>query len=871
MSDPFARLTAALGRRYTIERELGRGGMGTVYLAADLKHGRKVAIKILPPDLAAALGPARFLREIQIAARLSHPHILPLHDSGQAGGLLYYVMPYVEGESLRSRLAREKQLPVAEALEITRQVADALGSAHAAGVIHRDIKPENILLAGYPPRERDTTGGWHALLADFGVAKAFRADGADSDGKASESRTDTGLPIGTAAYASPEQAAGSRELDGRSDIYSLGCVLYEMLVGDPSNGGPTASELLEKRFAAPPPSTRRVRPEVPEWLDRAVTQALARNPAERFSSAAQFRHALAPSTVQAAAARSAAETSPAGVPKGRRLLWMAAGAAAIALIGAALAFLPRRTERLDPKRVVVAGFENRTGEASLDPVGDIATDYIARGLAVTRLLHEVYDARAAAREAGKAVRVDPAAGRDLGRKVGAGTVLWGSYYREGDSLHFEVQLLDVPSGRVILALEPALGPLSSPTKVVEVLRQRVMAAFGALFQTPGFEPWEAQSIPPTYEAYREFLAGYEAGWEFDSDRAVRHFRRAAALDSTYVGAKTALALELEENHDCAAADSIATLLGPIRDRLPPVDRGNLDWATAQCRGDVAGALEAGRSVIEAAPGSVGFVVLASVMALELFRPREALAILHRLDSRRRSLTGIPRGMYWGFQAGAYHQLGDYRRELEVLQEGGENPGTALAALGRVIEARQLGDTMLSSDDADGAQCLALELRAHGHLQDAQEMLDKVVTWYRAHPDADPGTSDHSPCLWLQLSALYHAGRYDEARADYERLAAADSSSVKARAGLGALAARRGNRPEVARIDQWLIHQTGSRGQAAYARARMAALLGNPEQAVALLRKAFDGGLLSRSSIHTDPDFESLRVYPPYRELMRSKG
>ena len=195
MSDPLARLTASLGRRYAVERELGRGGMGTVYLALDRKHGRPVAIKVLPRDLAAALGPERFLREIRIAAQLSHPHILPLHDSGEAGGVLYYVMPYVDGESLRDRLAREKQLPVAQALEIARQIADALSYAHAAGVIHRDIKPENILLAGYPPRDEGAAGARHALLADFGVAKALAGGG----GAADELRTDSGLPFGTVA------------------------------------------------------------------------------------------------------------------------------------------------------------------------------------------------------------------------------------------------------------------------------------------------------------------------------------------------------------------------------------------------------------------------------------------------------------------------------------------------------------------------------------------------------------------------------------------------------------------------------------------------------------------------------------------------
>src|SRR5262245_20561764 len=215
MSEPMERLARALEGRYAIERVLGAGGMATVYLARDLKHDRRVAIKVLRPELAAALGHDRFLREITTTASLRHPHILPLYDSGQADGFLFYVMPYVEGESLRDRLRREKQLPVDDALRIVREVADALGYAHARGVVHRDVKPENILLESR-----------HAVIADFGIARAISAAGG-------ESLTGTGLAIGTPAYMSPEQAGGDKQMDGRSDIYALGCVLYELLAGQP--------------------------------------------------------------------------------------------------------------------------------------------------------------------------------------------------------------------------------------------------------------------------------------------------------------------------------------------------------------------------------------------------------------------------------------------------------------------------------------------------------------------------------------------------------------------------------------------------------------------------------------------------------------
>lgn len=280
------RLAAALADRYRIERELGRGGMATVYLAEDLKHHRKVAIKVLRPELAAALGSDRFVREIETTAALHHPHILPLYDSGEAGGFLYYVMPYIEGESLRDRLNREKQLPLDDALQVAREVADALSYAHARGVIHRDIKPENILLES-----------GHATVADFGIAKAVMAAGA-------ETLTQTGMAIGTPKYMSPEQAAGEKDLDGRTDLYSLACVLYEMLTGQPPFTGPTVESVVRQHMMDPARPVSQLRPAVPPVIADVLTRALAKNPADRFSPAAHFAAALVtPATVLPAARR----------------------------------------------------------------------------------------------------------------------------------------------------------------------------------------------------------------------------------------------------------------------------------------------------------------------------------------------------------------------------------------------------------------------------------------------------------------------------------------------------------------------------------------------------------------------------------------
>ncbi|HET6795653.1 MAG TPA: serine/threonine-protein kinase, partial [Gemmatimonadales bacterium] len=272
--DAVARLTSALSDRYRVERELGQGGMATVYLAEDLRHGRRVAIKLLHPELSAILGSERFLAEIKVTANLQHPHILGLIDSGEADGLLYYVMPYVAGESLRARLGRERQLPVEEALRLSREVASALDYAHRQGVVHRDIKPENILL-------QDGA----ALVADFGIALAVHQAGGSR-------MTQTGMSLGTPAYMSPEQAMGDREIGARSDVYALGAMTYEMLAGEPPFTGPTSQAIVAKVLTEDPPPLRAKRPTVSGAVESAIFTALQKLPADRWGTAREFSDAL---------------------------------------------------------------------------------------------------------------------------------------------------------------------------------------------------------------------------------------------------------------------------------------------------------------------------------------------------------------------------------------------------------------------------------------------------------------------------------------------------------------------------------------------------------------------------------------------------
>jgi serine/threonine-protein kinase len=376
----IATIRAALADRYRVGEPLGSGGMATVLLAQDLKHQRPVAIKVLHPSLAAAVGAERFLREIGIAARLTHPHILGVHDSGQVGDLLFYVMPYVEGESLRDLLVREGQLGVDIAVRIAREVADALSFAHARGIVHRDIKPENILLSGD-----------HAVVADFGIARA-------ADSLAEAKITQPGMAIGTPAYMSPEQAYGDTDLDARSDLYSLACVLYEMLSGVTPFIGPTAAAMIAQRLTDKAPTLTSVRPGLPAGLSKAVARALAKDPRDRYPGTAEFAAAIAPNV-------SGEQPAP---------------------------FLPRS--------IAVLPFVNMSADAENEYFADGMTEEILNALA------RLPGLRVAARTSSFAFKGQSTDIRVVAEQLGVATVLEGSVRRSGPRIRVTAQLINAEDG-----------------------------------------------------------------------------------------------------------------------------------------------------------------------------------------------------------------------------------------------------------------------------------------------------------------------------------------------------------------------------------------------------------------------------------------
>jgi eukaryotic-like serine/threonine-protein kinase len=530
LGDDVTGFPASLAERYRLARELGRGGMATVYLVQDLKHDRPVALKVLHPELGAALGPERFLREIRIAARLRHPHIVPLYDSGNADGLLYYVMPYVEGESLRDRLRREPQLPVDEALGIAREVADALTHAHEHELIHRDIKPENILLEG-----------GHALVADFGIARAV-------GGTATTQLTVTGLAIGTPAYMSPEQAVGD-VVDVRTDIYALGCVLYEMLAGQPPFAAPTAQASIARRLTEPAPRIRLVRDAVPAHLEQAIMTALERAPTDRFPSAAIFRDALAGGS--GAPERSGRAEAQMGRRATRRRTKLALAAVVVLTLAVGTIALPRMG-RLRGGRAPVAAATVPTaavpGVAVL-PFRTVGADpglwhegivdllsYNLEGLGQLRKIDPVTVLTGWRRMGGSASNALTAEkAREVGRRLGSRYVVTGRAVQIGADVQLIAEVHDVESGEMRGAVR-ATRPADSASSLVdeltlELLRRNLLPTDGQ-YPPPSLSRATTSSLP----ALKAYLAGEREYRTAHYGDAVPHYQRAVEADSNFAPA-----------------------------------------------------------------------------------------------------------------------------------------------------------------------------------------------------------------------------------------------------------------------------------------------------------------------------------------------
>src|SRR6266705_575923 len=540
-------LSAALGDRDTIARVLGRSGTSTEYVAKDLRHSRPVAIKVLRPDVAAAIGAERFLREIAIVARLTHPHVLPLIDSGQADGSLYYVMPYVRGETLRERLVREQRLALKDALRIARELGAGLDYAHREGFVHRDVKPENVLLAD-----------GHAVLADFGIARAiFQAGG--------EHVTEVGLAIGTPEYMSPEQAAGDRELDGRCDVYALACVIYEMLAGEPPFSGGSARAVVAKHLSEPPPPLRARRPDAPAGVEQALARALAKDPADRFASVAEFATALE--------ATHAPDAAPTLVGKTR-----------------SLAVLP---------------FVNGSADPENEYLCDGVTDELINALT------KVEGLRIASRTSVFALKGKPQDIRAIGALLGVSAVLEGTVRKAGERLRITVQLTAADDGRNLWS-ERYDRLLDDVFAVHDEIARTIVSTLRTTFLADIADP-TPRRYTDNVQAYSLYLKGRYC-WNKRSQEgvleAIAYFEQAIAHDPGYTlaysGLSDSYALQVDyrgvpvtEGYELARRYALKAL--ELDDNLPEAHT-SLAWVQFAYDWDWEGAERSYRRALELNPG-----------------------------------------------------------------------------------------------------------------------------------------------------------------------------------------------------------------------------------------------------------------------------
>ncbi len=541
MTDPVAAaLGADLADRYRIERELGRGSAATVFLAQDLRHGRQVALKVLHSALGAALGVERFQREIRTQARLHHPNILPLFDSGEAGrGRLWYSMPYVEGGTLRDRLRRGGRLPVDQSIQLATQVAAALTYAHALGVVHRDIKPENIMLS--------VSG--HGLLTDFGIAYAVEDGGGPG---VARRLTETGVALGTPAYMSPEQSAGDEPVDSRSDIYSLAGVLFEMLAGVPPFTGPSARAVVARRLTEPPPSVRSLRPEVPAAVDAALRRAMARQPTDRFDSAAEFAAALVLALDQPLAAPGGGTPDPAATgvkPRPLRLTTLAMGV--LALLGVVGGVYGLRRFRSDPPPpAVTAAGPRMLAVLPFKNLGDSADQYFADGLTeeITGRLASLSGLRVISRTSADQYRSSEKPLKEIGAELGAayvleGSVRWQHGGRGPGRVRVTPQLIEVADD-IHLWAETYEVELTEIFRVQSEIAQRVTTQLDVTLRAPERTAL-AGGGTRNPEAYDFYLRGNDylgrSNQEADLTSAARLFEQAVAADSGFAAAYAKLA------------------------------------------------------------------------------------------------------------------------------------------------------------------------------------------------------------------------------------------------------------------------------------------------------------------------------------------
>ncbi|MDH5804727.1 MAG: serine/threonine-protein kinase, partial [Gemmatimonadota bacterium] len=552
MTNPVEILNGALEGRYLVEREIGSGGMATVYLAEDIRHKRKVAVKVLRPELASILGANRFLREVEIAAQLQHPHILTLIDSGAADGILYYVMPFIEGESLRGKLEREKELPVGDAVRIVREIVDALVKAHATGVVHRDIKPDNILLSGR-----------HAIVTDFGIAKAL------SEATGGRNVTETGMALGTPTYMAPEQAVADPNVDHRADIYAVGVLAYEMLTGTPPFGGANVQAVLSAHVTQTPKAVTETRPTVPAQLGALVMKCLEKKPADRWQTAEELHAEL---ERYATPSEGTVPVEPAS--KKRPVLKALAEAGVIIAVALAGVFFFNRSDEnatviQSGDRLAVIPFAPTSEDSSLSRLGRDLVVLLTRNLDGVGDIEVVDHTTVLAKTGDENRRYSLAEAAEMGRDLGAATILHGSLVRVSDQVVLDVGLFET-DGLAELARVSTQAPLDDHFFLTDETTWALLEAIWRTGEAP--TPSVGAITTRSWPALRAFLDGEDAIAKGEWTKAVGLYSEAIEADTLFWMAHLRHRIASGWTFGEDPTTAFAKPLSVIQQHLPPRER-----------------------------------------------------------------------------------------------------------------------------------------------------------------------------------------------------------------------------------------------------------------------------------------------------------
>jgi len=901
MSDTFAaRLAVTLAPTYVIERELGGGGMSRVFLARDAALGRRVVLKVLPPDLAAGVNTERFRREIVVAAGLMHPHIVPVHSAAEtADGVLYYSMPFIDGQSLRARL-RDGYIPLSQSIRFLRDIASALSHAHAHGLVHRDMKPENVLLSG-----------GYALVADFGIAKALQNAGMSTVTKSPtpDVLTSVGVAIGTPAYMAPEQVAGDADIDARADLYALGVIAYELVSGQVPFAGMSPRAVLVAHLATAPEPIDAVVANVPPALATIIMQCLAKEPADRPSSATSIVTSLetilstnldhastgSPSAIANPASASngnvsrTAEPTPENIVRAPRstvarygviagMLMVAAGATAwMRLSGEDVA-----AERIAVTSMVVDGNDGALVESARSVTAALTAAVDALDSLDVASLDEV--ASAEAREGPKA---SPST---LAKLLRSRLLVTGRLKAAGgDSISISLQLLDSRGAAIQTVADVTVARAGLQSGIV-TLADRVAAAVRIVTSTTFGQAMLPQGNPPTTTALLAVADGLaleagirtpQAGDDKESADLTR-FDAAVVEDPEYQQARLWFASAAVRRFGGEAlADSALVLID--RDRLTTYERSLLDALKADVEGNHELSLRSWRTASQLAPSWPNRWWLAMKLR-DVNRPRESLAILDSLGSREPAL------LRW--TPSLHHFVGAFAAEMRAVEsEAARAPATAyslgvqqtflqaLAGLGRADEiTRRLDDIVTLPAEAGTSVAYLLtrtawELDAHGLAAPRDDALKRAVVWCGRRTQSDFGDG---ALAFDCLEAYALTGRTKELAALAEPMLQAREDDIMVLGLLGLAAALRSDRSVATRFAKQIEVQTrpgGGRGLGWWLRARIAAALGDRDEAVELLRDAFarGAGWSQRLDLHRDPAFAKLRGYAPFERLRTPQG